>query len=164
MYRRRVRAAGGMAALAAVAGLLSGCGSDAFERCVPEAADTAGAAQLAGTFEGEREAKGVRLTLALTPGTAHGGSFTAENWPTGDSSFHAHLGTTFSGSGTWVVAPAGGGWDRTMLLMDFTEPEGFGKDDTLDRLSIGIDAKRTFVYDDPDPDVCPDFRLRLRTG
>ncbi|WP_125542639.1 hypothetical protein [Streptomyces sp. WAC05292] len=164
MYRRRVRAAGGMAALAAVAGLLSGCGSDAFERCVPEAADTAGAAQLAGTFEGELEAKGVRLTLALTPGTAHGGSFTVENWPTGDSSFHAHLGKAFSGSGTWVVDPAGSGRDRTTLLLDFAEPEGIMQGDTLDRLSIGIDAKRTFVYDDPDPDVCPDFRLRLRTG
>ncbi|MFK0255933.1 hypothetical protein [Streptomyces sp. NPDC090445] len=151
-------------ALAAVGGALTACGSDAFERCVPEAADTAGAAQLAGTFDGELKAKGASLVLTLTPGTAQGGSFTAENWPTGDSSFHAHLGKTFSGSGTWQVQAPVSAKGRTMLVLEFTEPEGFLHGDTLDKLSIGIDAKRTFVYDDRDPDVCPKFRLRLRQG
>lgn len=37
-------------------------------------------------------------------------------------------------------------------------------DDTLDSLSIAEGDGHLYVYADDDPDVCPAFRLRLRTG
>ncbi|MFE3608138.1 hypothetical protein [Streptomyces goshikiensis] len=159
---QRIRRSGAaLAALAALAGSLTACGSDALERCVPEESTTAGAAQLVGTYEGFLKAKDIHLTLTATPGQNTGGTLTVENWPTG--SFHrSGLGETFSGSGTWELESGRPPTSRSLLRFHFEQPELFLPGDTLDKLSIGIDAKRTFVYDNPDPDVCPDFRLKLR--
>ncbi|MEU8030322.1 hypothetical protein AB0C13_17025 [Streptomyces sp. NPDC049099] len=46
------------------------------------------------------------------------------------------------------------------VQLSFTEPRSFLNGDTLDKLSIATDAKRTYLYEDDDPDVCPKFRLR----
>ncbi|MET9885217.1 hypothetical protein ABZZ20_19210 [Streptomyces sp. NPDC006430] len=71
--------------------------------------------------------------------------------------------------GITVLAVLGAVWfccvnpsRRSLLRLHFDKPELLLPGDTLDKLSIGIDGKRTFVYDDRDPDVCPDFRLRLQ--
>ncbi|MFE9799765.1 hypothetical protein ACFYP6_12905 [Streptomyces goshikiensis] len=155
------RSVAALVALAALVGLLSACGSDAFERCVPEESTTASAAQLAGTYEGSFKAKDIRLALTATPGQNTGGTLTVENWPTG--SFHrSKLGETFTGSGTWEVEPGRPPNSRSLLRLHFEQPELLLPGDTLDKLSIGIDTKRTFVYDNSDPDVCPDFRLKLQ--
>lgn len=150
------------AALAVVVGLLTGCGSDSAERCVPEPSTTVSAAQLAGTYVGSREAEGVRLTLSTTPGGNRGGTLTTENWPTG--SFHTSKpGRAFTGSGTWEVEDARASTRRSLLRLQFEDPAEVTSGDTLDKLSIGIDARRIVIYDDTDPDVCPAFRLQLQT-
>ncbi|MEU9377903.1 hypothetical protein AB0D94_29660 [Streptomyces sp. NPDC048255] len=161
MHHRSHRIRRAAAALAVLVGSLTACGSDTFERCVPEESTTAGAAQLAGTYEGSLKAEGVRLTLTADPGGKGGGTLSAENWPTGG--FHrAELGEAFSGSGTWEVESGQSPNGRSLLRLHFEKPQLFLPGDTLDKLSIGIDAERTFVYDNSDPDVCPDFRLKLQ--
>ncbi|WP_369378370.1 hypothetical protein [Streptomyces sp. cg36] len=108
--------------------------------------------ELIGRYEGAHEADGVRLTLP------EGGAVRAEKWPTGD--YHrAELGESFDGSGTWEVEQATGSRDRALLRPHFTAPARFLQGDTLDGLTIGTDGSRTDLYDDFDPDVCPDFRL-----
>ncbi|MBT2454168.1 hypothetical protein [Streptomyces sp. ISL-86] len=161
MHHRSHRIRRSVAALAALVGSLTACGSDAFERCVPEESTTASAAQLVGTYEGSLTAKGVRLTLTATPGQNAGGTLTAENWPTGNF-YRSKLGEAFTGSGTWEVESGRPPNSRSLLRLHFEQPELFLPGDTLDKLSIGVDAKRIFVYDNPDPDVCPDFRLQLQ--
>ncbi|MER8095951.1 hypothetical protein [Streptomyces goshikiensis] len=161
MHHRSHRIRRTTAALTVLVGSLTACGSDALERCVPEASTTASAAQLVGTYEGSLEAEGVRLTLTATPGGNRGGTLTAENWPTGN--FHkSQPGRAFTGTGTWEVEDARPPKGRSLIRMQFDDPSEVTSSDTLDKLSIGIDAKRIFVYDDSDPDVCPDFRLKLR--
>ncbi|MFD8979740.1 hypothetical protein [Streptomyces sp. NPDC059564] len=160
MHHRPHRIRRATAALAVLIGSLTACGSDSSERCVPEASTTASAAQLVGSYAGSLKAEGTRLTLTATPGANQGGALTAENWPTG-SFYRSKLGETFNGSGTWEVEPARSPDGRSLLRLHFDAPELLLPGDTLDKLSIGIDAERTFVYDDRDPDVCPDFRLRL---
>ncbi|MEU5435500.1 hypothetical protein AB0G73_19270 [Streptomyces sp. NPDC020719] len=142
-----------MAALAVLAAPLTACGSDALQRCVPVAAKSATPGELIGSYKGSYKAEAVRLTLSS------GGAMKAEKWPTGD--YHrSELGDTFNGSGTWEIAPATSSTDRALLRLHFTKPTLFLKGDTLDKLTIGTDATRTTVYDDADPDVCPDFRLQ----
>lgn len=149
------RALGAVAALAVLTATLTACGSDTLQRCVPVAAKSATPGELIGLYEGAHEAEGVRLTLSS------GGAMRAEKWPTGD--YHrAELGDTFNGSGTWEIEQATASHDRALLRLHFTRPTQFLKGDTLDKLTIGIDANRTDLYEDFDPDVCPDFRLRLR--
>lgn len=155
------RTAAALAALAVLAGSLTACGSGAFERCVPEESTTASAAQLVGTYEGSLKAAGVRLTLTATPNQNSGGTLTVENWPTG-SFYRSKPGEAFTGSGTWEVESGRPPKSRSLLRLHFEQPELLLPGDTLDKLSIGVDAERTFVYDNADPDVCPDFRLRLR--
>ncbi|MGW6948480.1 hypothetical protein [Streptomyces xanthophaeus] len=149
------------AALAVLAGSLTACSADAFERCVPEESTTAGAVQLPGTYEGALKAKGVRLTLTTASGGEGAGTLTAENWPTG-SAHEATLGKTFSGSGTWEVETDNAPNRRRVVRLHFDKPELFLPGDTVDKLSIGIDAERTFVYTNPDPEICPKFRLKLQ--
>lgn len=86
---------------------------------------------------------------------------TAEKWRNG-SYFDTKSGDTFDASGTWEIQRATGSNDRALVRLHFDKPFGSLKDDTLDELSIGVDATRTFLYDDFDPDVCPDFRLQLQ--
>lgn len=149
------------AALTVLAGSVTACGSNAFERCVPEESTTASAAQLVGTYEGSLKAKGVRLALAATPGQNSGGSLTVENWPTG-TPYRSEPGEAFTGSGTWEVESGRPPRSRSLLRLHFEQPEPLLPGDTLDKLSVGIDAERIFVYDNTDPDVCPDFRLKLQ--
>ncbi|GAA0601851.1 hypothetical protein [Streptomyces crystallinus] len=149
------RALGAVAALAVLPATLTACGSDALERCVPAAAESATPGELVGRYEGAHEADGVRLTLSP------GGAMTAQKWPTGD--YHrAELGKAFNGSGTWEIEPATSATHRALLRLHFTKPALFLQGDTLDKLTIGTDATRTDLYEDFDPDVCPDFRLRLQ--
>ncbi|MET9700795.1 hypothetical protein ABZY31_28320 [Streptomyces sp. NPDC006529] len=159
--RIRITAAG--AALAALSWPLTACGlaDGALERCVPAPATTASTADLAGSYEGSRDAKGTRLTLTTRPGGS-GGTLTVENWPTGDS-FRKELGTSFNTTGTWEIDRPSDGSPHALLRLDFDPPKpGLPAPDTIDMLSIGIDAKRTFIYADDDPDTCPHFRLQLR--
>ncbi|MFD3695655.1 hypothetical protein ACFWUZ_05775 [Streptomyces sp. NPDC058646] len=160
MHHRSHRIRRCVAALAVLAGSLTACGSGAFERCVPQAS-TASAAELAGSYEGSLDAEGVRLTLTAAPGQNRGGTLTVENWPTGG--FHtSEPGRAFTGSGTWEIDTGRATKGRSLLRLHFEEPELLLPGDVLDTLSIGIDSERTFLYDDFDPDVCPDFRLKLR--
>ncbi|MER7467088.1 hypothetical protein [Streptomyces sp. NPDC097981] len=149
------RALGAATTLAVLAATLTACGSDAFQRCVPVAGKGATPLEVIGSYEGSGKAGGVRLTLSS------GGAMTAEKWLNG-SYFGADSGDTFNASGTWEIQQATASNDRALLRLHFDKPVGFLKGDTLDRLSIGVDATRTFLYDDFDPDVCPDFRLRLQ--
>ncbi|WP_405710303.1 hypothetical protein OG264_16615 [Streptomyces xanthophaeus] len=161
MPRRSHRIRRTAAALAVLAGSLTACSAETFERCVPEESTTAGAVQLPGTYEGALKAKGVRLTLTTASGGKGAGTLTAENWPTG-SAHEATLGKTFSGSGTWEVETDNSPDRRRVVRLHFDKPELFLPGDTVDKLSIGIDAERTFVYTNPDPEICPKFRLKLQ--
>ncbi|MBD0741430.1 hypothetical protein [Streptomyces sp. CBMA152] len=155
MHHHSRRALGAVAALVVLAATLTACGSDALKRCVPVPVKSAAPGDLVGRYEGAHEADGVRLTLSS------GGAMRAEKWPTGD--YHrAELGNTFNGSGTWEIEPATASNDRALLRLHFTKPALFLKGDTLDKLTIGIDSTRTDLYQDFDPDVCPDFRLQLQ--
>ncbi|MEF2529407.1 MULTISPECIES: hypothetical protein [Streptomyces] len=136
-------------------------GDGLFERCVPEEATRANTAELEGSYEGSQEAKGTRLTLTARPGRS-GGTLTVENWPTGDS-FRDELGPSFSGTGTWEIDHPSGSAKHPLLRLQFDPPKpDMPTPHTIDLLSIGIDAKRTFIYDNKDPDTCPHFRLQLR--
>ncbi|MET9887401.1 hypothetical protein ABZZ20_30535 [Streptomyces sp. NPDC006430] len=158
----RIRAA---TALIVLTWPLTACGgSDGagpFERCVPEESATVSTAELDGSYEGSREAAGARLTLTSRPGQV-GGTLTAENWPTGDA-FRDELGPSFSTTGTWELTRPSGSTKHPLLRLHFDPPKpDLPTPDTIDLLSVGIDAKRTFIYDNADPDTCPDFRLQLR--
>ncbi|MFK0253655.1 hypothetical protein [Streptomyces sp. NPDC090445] len=149
-------------ALLALTWPLTACGGPGvFEHCVPEESSTASSAELEGSYEGSLDAKGTRLVLKTRPGES-GGTLTVENWPTGDS-FRNELGPSFSGTGTWQIARPSGSEKSALLRLHFDPPKpDLPTPDTIDLLSIGIDAKRTFLYDNADPDTCPDFRLQLQ--
>ncbi|MDJ0382498.1 hypothetical protein [Streptomyces sp. G-G2] len=158
--RIRITAAG--AALAALSWSLTACGlgSGTLDRCVPAPATTASTADLEGSYAGSLAAEGTRLTLTTRPGES-GGTLTVGNWPTGDS-FRKELGASFSTTGTWELDQPSAGSQHALLRLHFDPPKpDLPAPDTIDLLSIGIDAKRTFVYADDDPDTCPDFRLQL---
>ncbi|MEU8843776.1 hypothetical protein AB0D97_32425 [Streptomyces roseus] len=158
----RIRAA---TALIALTWPLTACGSSggtgAFERCVPEESASVSTVELEGRYEGSRSAAGARLTLSPRPGQV-GGTLTAENWPTGEA-FRDELGPSFGTSGTWELTRPSGSTEHTLLRLHFDPPKpDLPTPDTIDLLSVGIDAKRTFLYDNADPNTCPDFRLQLR--
>ncbi|MBP2053451.1 hypothetical protein J2Z21_006444 [Streptomyces griseochromogenes] len=151
-----------VAALLALLSPLVGCSSasTAVEACMAKQATSATSGELAGTYAGEGDAKGATITLKASDSKPGGGTVTVHHWPTGN--WHkSELGDTFDGSGTWDVEGSTGSDEYAKVSLSFTEPELFLPDDTLDALSIAIDSKRTFLYEDDDPDVCPNFRLRL---
>ncbi|MEU9096184.1 hypothetical protein [Streptomyces sp. NPDC048361] len=114
-----------------------------------------GTGDLAGTYRGVYEARGAVLTLSSVPGWS-GGTLTVEGWPTG-STYRAELGKTFKGSGTWELdAGSQGG---PLVRLSFTQPHDWISGDTVDRLAIAADSSRTVLYENSDPDTCPDFRL-----
>jgi hypothetical protein len=160
MTHRSPRVVAVVTALVVLAGTLSACGADAFERCVPEESAEAGGADLAGTYEGKRDAEGVRLTLTTVPRQS-GGTLSVENWPTGDY-YREELGETFDGSGTWEIDPPSGPEKSPLLRLHFDKPKALLRGDTVDLLTIAVDSKRTVVYKNDDPDTCPSFRLDLK--
>ncbi|ATZ25812.1 hypothetical protein ACFZBM_13945 [Streptomyces lavendulae] len=160
---RHLRIRTAAAALTALAWPLTACGLSGgpSERCVPAPATSATTADLEGDYEGSLDAKGTRLTLTTRPGEG-GGTLAVENWPTGDS-FREELGASFSTTGTWELDRPTAGYRHALLRLHFDPPKpDLPAPHTLDLLSIGIDAERTFVYADKDPDTCPDFRLQRR--
>ncbi|WP_329118729.1 hypothetical protein [Streptomyces sp. NBC_01353] len=46
--------------------------------------------------------------------------------------------------------------------LHFEKPEGILRGDTVDLLTIVADSERTVIYENDDPDTCPDFRLDLK--
>ncbi|MEV3992068.1 hypothetical protein AB0J57_24460 [Streptomyces sp. NPDC049837] len=160
MNRRHSHAVATTAALAVLTAMLSACGSDTFERCVPKESAAASSADLSGTYEGRRDAEGVRLTLATAPNQS-GGTLSAENWPTGDY-YWEELGDTFDGSGTWEIDPPSGPDESPMLRLHFDKPKDMLRGDTVDLLTIAADSERTVIYKNADPDTCPSFRLDLK--
>ncbi|MFJ3173857.1 hypothetical protein ACIPJK_24170 [Streptomyces roseus] len=75
----------------------------------------------------------------------------------------SELGPSFSTSGTWELTRPSGSAQHPLLRLYFDPPKpDLPTPDTIDLLSVGIDAKRTFLYDNADPDTCPDFRLQQR--
>ncbi|MFE7431214.1 hypothetical protein [Streptomyces sp. NPDC057545] len=117
-------------------------------------------ADLAGTFEGVRDAKGVRLTLTTAPGQA-GGTLAVRNWPTGDY-YRAELGETFDGSGTWEIDRPTTSDASPLLRLHFDKPRDMLRGDTVDLLAIAVDSDRAVIYKNDDPDTCPSFRLDLK--
>ncbi|MFC9543595.1 hypothetical protein ACFTXK_02940 [Streptomyces sp. NPDC056956] len=163
MSRRRVPAA---AAVLALLTCLPGCSSaaDGVEGCLGRQAVGATSGQLAGTYGGEGDAEGAVLTLKASGSRPAGGTVTVRGWPTGDW-YDGELGGTFDGSGTWAVVQGGTtATEFARLSLSFTAPRRFLDGDTLDSLSIAEGDGHLYVYADDDPDVCPAFRLRLRTG
>ncbi|MFD7334680.1 hypothetical protein ACFV98_01580 [Streptomyces violascens] len=137
---------------------ITGCGaSGVLDRCVPAGGAAVGANELVGTYRGVHDAAGARLTLSLGPGQ-HGGTLTVDDWPTG-TYYRAELGKTFKGSGTWVVDTRSQG--HPLVRLSFTQPHDWLPGDTVDRLTVAADSTRTVLYEDSDPDTCPDFRLDL---
>ncbi|GAA4909138.1 hypothetical protein ACFPM3_12075 [Streptomyces coeruleoprunus] len=149
----------GMTALGLLSTTLTACGTDAFERCVPEESASAAAAGIDGTYEGVRDAEGVRLTLTNGSGKA-GNTLTVENWPTGDY-YRDELGETFDGSGTWEIDRSTASEQSPLLRLHFDKPKPLLRGDTIDLLTITSDDKRVVLYDNTDPDTCPSFRLDL---
>ncbi|MGH4032714.1 hypothetical protein ACQB60_27690 [Actinomycetota bacterium Odt1-20B] len=145
------------AALTVLAGGLAyACSSDAFERCVPEKSKQVNSTELEGSYRGTLKAAGTRITLKTSPGR-FGGTMTVRNWPRHGFPNYSK-GSTFDDSGTWHVDTTTD--DYPMVQLYFDKPdEPLTPHDKVERLSIGVNAKRSILYDDPDPDVCPDFLL-----
>ncbi|MYR44326.1 hypothetical protein [Streptomyces sp. SID5910] len=161
MSRVRLPAA---AAVLALLTCLPGCSSapTSVEACMGKQAVGATPGQLAGTYRGEGDAKGVTLTLKASQGKPGSGTVTVHDWPTGDW-YRSELGETFDGSGTWSVVQGGtSATEFARLTLDLTTPKRFLEGDTLDSLAIAEGDGRTYLYTDDDPDVCPAFRLRLQ--
>lgn len=154
---RTLRALAAAATLCLLAFELTGCGS-ATGRCIPPEASAADGSDLAGTYRGKHAAKDVRLTLAPTAGR-NGGTLTVENWPTGDY-YRSELGDTFKGAGTWDVDTRSNA-GHPLVHLSFTAPHDWMSGDTIDRLSVAMDTTRTVLYENADPDICPDCRLDL---
>ncbi|MGV9761617.1 hypothetical protein ACWDUC_38250 [Streptomyces tricolor] len=133
--------------------------STAVEACMAKQAVSVTSGEVEGTYVGEDDAEGVKITLKASD-TGTGGTVTVHNWPTG-SWYKGELGDTFDGSGTWDVVGGNSSDEYGRVRLSFTEPERFLRDDTLDSLSVATDSERTYLYEDDDPDVCPAFRLRL---
>ncbi|MEU1402147.1 hypothetical protein ABZ471_07225 [Streptomyces sp. NPDC005728] len=157
---RLVTAAGVLGLLSPLAGCSSA--STAVEACMAKQAASATSGELAGTYVGEDHAKGATITLKASD-TRTGGTVTVHNWPTGDW-YKSELGDTFDGSGTWDVVGDTRPGEYVQVHLSITEPELFLRDHTVDSLSIATDSKRTFLYEDDDPDTCPIFRLRMVTS
>jgi hypothetical protein len=139
---------------------LTACGaSGGLGRCIPAGDAAVGAGGLVGTYRGVHDADGVSLTLSLTPGR-NGGTLTVDNWPTG-TYYRAELGKSFKGSGTWEVDAPSGPQGRPLVHLSFTQPHDWMSGDTVDRLAVASDSTRTVLYEDSDPNTCPDFRLDL---
>ncbi|PZT68965.1 hypothetical protein DN402_16335 [Streptomyces sp. SW4] len=136
---------------------LPGCSSvsTAVEGCMGKQAVGATSGELAGTYRGEGDAEGVTLILEASESEPGSGTVTVNNWPTGDW-YRSELGETFDGSGTWSVIQGGtSATEFARLSLSFTAPERFLDGDTLDSLSIAQGDRRTYLYADDDPDVCP---------
>ncbi|MFG2722540.1 hypothetical protein ACGFW5_30230 [Streptomyces sp. NPDC048416] len=141
---------------------LTGCGaSSPLGHCLPGGAPGVKAADLAGTYQGRHEAKGTAMTLVPVP-DRNGGTMTVENWPTGDH-YRAELGDTFKGSGTWEVDEPMSTQHGPLVHLYFTRPHDWMSGDTVDLLTVAGDSTRTVLYEDADPDICPDFRLDRAT-
>lgn len=134
--------------------------STAVEACMAKQATSVSSVDLVGAYAGEGGAKDVTVMLRSTDGKP-GGTVTVRHWPTGDW-YKSELGATFNGSGTWSVQSGSGSEGHARVQLSFTEPRTFLSGDTLDELSIATDGKKTYLYQDDDPDVCPTFRLRMR--
>lgn len=161
----RVRTPEATAVLALLT-FLPGCSSATtpVEGCMGKQAVGATSGQLAGTYQGEGDAKGVTLTRKASENKPGSGTVTVHDWRTGDW-YRSELGESFDGSGTWSVVQGGtSATEFARLSLSFTAPERFLEGDTLDSLSIAQSDGRTFLYADDDPDVCPAFRLRLQGG
>ncbi|MFJ4322332.1 hypothetical protein ACIP3A_04320 [Streptomyces tricolor] len=157
---RRPRLAAAAAALGLLAPLAAcSSASTAVEACMAQQAVSATSGEVEGTYLGEGDAEGVKLTLKASD-TRTGGTVTVHHWPTGDW-YESELGETFDGSGTWDVEGGTRPGDHARVHLSFTAPELFLRGYTLDMLSVATDAERTYLYEDDDPDVCPAFRLRL---
>jgi hypothetical protein len=159
MPARRARLLTAAAVLALLSPLTScSSASTAVEACMGKQAASATTGEVEGTYVGEADAKGVKITLKAS-GTDTGGTVTVRDWPTGDW-YRSELGETFDGSGTWDVEGGYEAGDQARVHLSFTEPELFLRDYTVDMLSVATDSERTYLYEDDDPDVCPKFRLR----
>ncbi|MDQ8706827.1 hypothetical protein RCO28_30800 [Streptomyces sp. LHD-70] len=128
--------------------------------CVPPKSKSVSASDLVGTFEGAKDADGAGIVLKEKPGE-DGGTLSVHNWPTGEY-YRDTLGATFDGTGTWEIQPASKTVKYPLLQLHFEEPKEFAPEDTVDMLSVAYDSKRTVIYEDADPDVCPKFRLELQ--
>ncbi|WP_431043499.1 hypothetical protein ACQUSR_17450 [Streptomyces sp. P1-3] len=101
---------------------------------------------------------GMRIRLAYhRSGPDSGVNLWVENWrysgyEHGDDS----LGS-FDGSGYWDYEPRSG-VDGMQIRLSFTEgPEG--NPDPISFLTVGGDSEHPVLFDDVDPDVCPDIVL-----
>ncbi|WP_225838131.1 hypothetical protein [Streptomyces sp. NK08204] len=141
---------------------LAGCSSaaTAVEACMGKQATSVSSVDLTGTYAGEGRARGATITLTSTDGKP-GGRVTVHHWPTG-SYYRGELGGTFDGSGTWELQHGASAGGHPQVGLSLTEPRFFLPGDTLDTLSIAGDGKRTYLYQEDDPDTCPAFRVRLR--
>ncbi|MGW0766574.1 hypothetical protein [Streptomyces sp. NPDC002676] len=154
-----VTAAAALALLSPLAACSSA--STAVEACMGKQATSVSSVDLTGTYAGEDKAKGATITLTSTDGKP-GGRVTVRHWPSGN--WHKDkLGATFDGSGTWEVQEGASTGGHPQVGLSFTAPDFFLPDDTIDTLSIARDGKKTYLYQDDDPDTCPTFRLRMRS-
>ncbi|MFI9777268.1 hypothetical protein ACIHCV_21530 [Streptomyces sp. NPDC051956] len=150
----------GVALAALAGGLFAGCSSDTFERCVPGKSTEVNSADLEGSYRGSGEADRTTITLKTTPGQ-FGGTMTVRKWPSSDFPRYGKD-QTFDGSGTWQVDKTSDSGKYPMVRLSFDEPDALATVNTVDLLSIGVDSKRTALYDEADPDTCPAFRLERR--
>ncbi|MDI3417939.1 hypothetical protein [Streptomyces luteolus] len=134
--------------------------ADLAASCVPPKSKAVIASELVGTFKGAKDADDAGIVLKEKHGQG-GGTLSVRNWPTGDY-YRDSLGATFDGTGTWEIQPASKTVKNPLLHLHFEEPKEFASGGTVDMLSVASDSKRTVIYEDTDPDVCPKFRLELR--
>ncbi|MGK5627763.1 hypothetical protein [Streptomyces sp. URMC 123] len=94
---------------------------------------------------------GMRITL-------HPSTFSVENWPSGDIGFHGADSRLPSGSGRWSMDTYAGS-DEKLLRLSFEGGPGAAEPKPLQFLAVGGDRGHRVLFDDEDPDVCPDTVL-----
>ncbi|NEB74370.1 hypothetical protein G3I40_03850 [Streptomyces sp. SID14478] len=155
--KKKLLCTGGVLAVL-VGGLSVGCSSDALKRCVPEKSAQISSTDLEGSYRGSGDADGAHIRLKSSPGE-FGGTMTVRDWPGSDFPRYGKD-KKFDGSGTWQVDRTADSGKYPMVRLSFEDPDALTTVSTVDMLSIGVDAKRSVLYDEADPDTCPAFRLQ----
>ncbi|MGR3931671.1 hypothetical protein [Streptomyces sp. BRA346] len=124
----------------------------------PKAASGVSAADLSGRYAGTG---GMRVDLTYhRPGTAAAqdaqADFQVRNWRYRDYEHGDDSLGSFDGSGTWEYEPRSG-IKGMQIRLDFDNGPEPGNPDPITFLTVGGDSAHPVLFDDVDPDVCPDI-------
>ncbi|MFI1338244.1 hypothetical protein ACH4U7_50950 [Streptomyces sp. NPDC020845] len=124
----------------------------------PRAASDLRKSALLGQYAGTG---GMEIDLAYNRPSAPEGqaAFRVRNWRYSDYEHGDESSGTFDGSGSWEYEPRSG-VKGMQIRLDFDEGPQPGKPAPISFLVVGGDSGRPALFDDVDPDVCPDIVMK----